>query len=100
MLLNSTGDQAQDISFAGITGMAFSPQTGRLYITENDVTRLVVLDAGAAGSSPDAGYLYAAALAVGVAAISLGILWSRRSTEAREGRRSRLLSEQSGRNAP
>ena len=48
VILNSTGDQSAGISFAGITSMAFSPVTGSLYITENDVTSLLVLSAAAA----------------------------------------------------
>jgi len=77
MLLNSTGDPVKGISFAGITGMAFSPQNGKLYITENDVTKLVVLDAGAS-APPTNAYLYAGALVVAVIAISVGVLLWRR----------------------
>jgi DNA-binding beta-propeller fold protein YncE len=42
VLYNSTGN-SDGISFTGITSMAFDSQMGRLYITENDVTSLIIL---------------------------------------------------------
>jgi DNA-binding beta-propeller fold protein YncE len=42
VLYNSTGN-SDGISLTGITSMAFDSQMGRLYITENDVTSLIVL---------------------------------------------------------
>lgn len=51
ILFNSTGDQAADITFTGITGMAYSPKTGDLYITENDVTSLIILGVTLTGTS-------------------------------------------------
>ncbi|GEM_PF-5200630 len=51
VLLNSTGDPTVGITFAGITSMAFSPITGTLYVTENDVTSLIVLSTSTTTSS-------------------------------------------------
>ena len=50
LLLNSSGSSSGGVSFAGITAMAFSPVSGSLYITENDVTSLIILSAGATSS--------------------------------------------------
>ena len=81
VLLNSTGDQTKGISFAGITGMAYNPNTGELYVTENDDTDLVVLDAGVAPPSPYAGLLYPAVLVIILAVAFAVILVSRGSAK-------------------
>jgi len=58
VLLNSTGNPnaggPTGISFTGITGMAVDPQTGSLYITENDVTSLIVLTVGSTSTTTTA----------------------------------------------
>jgi YVTN family beta-propeller protein len=87
VLSNSTGDSS-GISYTGITSMAFDPGTGRVYITENDVTSLIILTPGSASTSfDDSAYLLLAApaLAAGVAGL-LAIFYIRRrarSTGAR-----------------
>jgi len=78
VLLNSTGGSG--ISFTGITSMAFYPGTGKLYITENDITSLLILSTGtAAPSLAETAYLLLAAPAIasGVAGL-LAILYVRR----------------------
>jgi YVTN family beta-propeller protein len=84
VLLNSTGDSS-GVSFTGITSMAFDPQSGRLFITESDLTSLLILTTGSAPTSPD--YLLYLVLAVpaiaSAAAGILGILYLRRQRSAR-----------------
>jgi YVTN family beta-propeller protein len=87
VLFNSTGG-SNGITFTGITSMAYDNLTGRLYITENDVTSLIILTPGSASTSlDDSAYLLLAApaLAAGVAGL-LAIFYIRRrarSTAAR-----------------
>jgi YVTN family beta-propeller protein len=87
LLLNSTGDSS-GISFTGITSMAFDGLTGRVYITENDVTSLIVLSAGSASTTLDySAYLLLAipAVASGIAGL-LAILYLRRRTRSAAAR--------------
>jgi len=88
IILNSTGDQSAGISFAGITSMAFSPVTGSLYITENDVTSLLVLSAAAATPSApalDAPPAYLVALIIiGVSLLAALLFVRRRDRRRRE----------------
>jgi YVTN family beta-propeller protein len=68
VLLNSTGDSS-GITFTGITAMAFDNLTGRLYITENDVTSLVILST----ASAPAGLGLTAYLLLATPAIASGV---------------------------
>ncbi len=90
VILNSTGDQPEGISFAGITSMAFSPVTGSLYITEDDVTSLIVLSAPAAStsSSPslDAPLAYLVALIIIGVSLLLALFFVRRRDRRRRER--------------
>jgi DNA-binding beta-propeller fold protein YncE len=85
VLLNSTG--SSDLSFTGITGMAFDQQTQNLYITENDVTNLIVLSAATstpAQASSAEFYLLLAAPAIASACAGLtAILYLRHRQRAR-----------------
>ena len=49
IVMNST--QESGVSFTGITSMAFDAKSGTLFITENDVTSLIVLATGSNSSS-------------------------------------------------
>ncbi|MDA4136698.1 MAG: YncE family protein [Thaumarchaeota archaeon] len=87
VLFNSTGG-SNGITFTGITSMAYDNLTGRLYITENDVTSLIVLSPGSASTSlDDSAYLLLAvpALAAGVAGL-LAIYYIRRRTRSAAAR--------------
>jgi DNA-binding beta-propeller fold protein YncE len=85
VLSNSTGDAAADISFTGITGMAYGNATGSLYITEDGVTSLVILGPAAASSGSGAiGYLAVGVIAIivlAVAGISAVAILRRRSQD-------------------
>ncbi|MGD0637121.1 MAG: YncE family protein [Nitrososphaerales archaeon] len=89
VVLNSTGDPSIGIGFAAITSMAFSPLTGTLYLTENDVTSLIVLSATTATSTPsptlDAPVWYLIALILIGASLLVALFLVRR----RERRRRR-----------
>ena len=44
--MNSTGDASSGLTFTGVTSMAFDAKTGDLYLTEREVTSLLVLSTG------------------------------------------------------
>lgn len=71
VLFNSTGDSS-GITFTGITSMAYDNVTGKVYITENDVTSLIILSpgSGSTGLSSTA-YLLLAAPAIASAVAGL-----------------------------
>jgi DNA-binding beta-propeller fold protein YncE len=98
VLLNSTGDSS-GIPFTGITNMAFDNLTGRLYITENDVTSLIVLSAGSTSTTLDySAYLLLAipAVASGIAGL-LAILYLRRRTRSAAAREAQARGEPTAR---
>ena len=86
VLLNSTGDASSGITFAGITSMAFSPITGTLYLTENDVTSLIVLGTSTTTSPSatlDAPFAYLIALLLIGAALLVALFYVRRRDKRR-----------------
>ena len=86
LLLNSTGDASSGITFAGITSMAFSPITGTLYLTENDVTSLIVLGTSTTTSPSatlDAPFAYLIALLLIGAALLVALFYVRRRDKRR-----------------
>jgi len=96
VLLNSTGDPSSGITFAAITSMAFSPITGTLYVTENDVTSLIVLSTSTTttSSSPTlhAPVWYLIALIIIGASLVVSLFFVRR----RDKRRRKLAVERPG----
>jgi DNA-binding beta-propeller fold protein YncE len=82
VLLNSSGDSEAGISLAGVTAMAFDPGSSNLYITENDVTSLIILSSGAANSSPilfaPLGYFVALLLIIALLLIALVVIRRRK----------------------
>jgi len=89
LLLNSSGGQSDGITFTGITAMAYSPVTGSLYITENDVTSLIVLSAGTTTPSPvlfaPVWYLVALLIIAALLCVALVVIRGRRGRSAPEG---------------
>ena len=77
VLLNSSGDSSGGISFAGITAMAYNPVSDKLYITENDITSLIVLSP-AATSAPllfaPLGYFLVLLLIAALLVIALAVI--------------------------
>ncbi|MDA4112920.1 MAG: YncE family protein [Thaumarchaeota archaeon] len=82
VLLNSSGDSARGISFAGVTAIAFDPGSGNLYITENEVTSLIILGSGATTSTPvlfaPLGYVVALLLIVALLLVALVVIRRRK----------------------
>ena len=82
LLLNLTGGSASGVTtIRGITGMAFSPHSGKLYITEREVTRLIVLDPGVTPvSGPDLPpYVYLTiSISIGIVIVFAIIIYRRR----------------------
>ncbi len=79
LLLNFTGESAAGLSTAGITGMAYSSLTGKLYITEREFPALLLFDAGTV--LPNSGfpsYAYFAVPILIATALSLLIIVNRR----------------------
>ncbi len=84
VLFNSTGDS--NASFTGITGMAFDQQTQNLYITENEVTNLIVLSATGSAPVQSSTEFYALLAAPAIASACVGlaaILYLRRRQRTR-----------------
>ena len=82
LLLNLTGGSASGVRIGGITGMTFSPQAGKLYITEREETRLIVLDPGMAPVSAPGLPLYAyltIPISIGIVVLAIILYWRRPS---------------------
>lgn len=73
VLMNSTGD-GKSISFTGITAMAFDQNNEKLYVTENEVTSLIVvsLATGSAATALSPLYLLTVTTCVVLIAAILG----------------------------